>query len=101
MSKWQPEEEHLLRLLIATNSYNEIAEEFERRNLKTLPGFHLLRSCDAIRRKCSRDNITAEAVQDYKDIYKERWEHLKQINEDYKLEAEKVVKTKYKTAAVK
>ena len=90
MSKWQPEEEHLLRLLISTNSYNEIAEEFERRNTKKLPGFSLLRSCDAIRRKCSRDGITAETVQDYKDVYKERWEYLKQLNEEYKLTAERI-----------
>ena len=89
MSRWQPEEEHLLRLLIATNSNNEIAEEFERRHNKNLPGFHLMRSPDAIRRKCSRDGITSEAVADYQDVYEERWQYLKKLNSEYKLLAER------------
>lgn len=90
MSKWQPEEEHLLRLLVTTNSYNEIAEEFSRRHNKSLPGFTISRSVDAIRRKCNRDDIKADTVVDYTDPYKERWEYLKKLNADYKLQAEKL-----------
>jgi predicted phosphodiesterase len=89
MSKWQPEEEHLLRLLIPTNSHPEIAEEFRRRFALNLPGFNIERTYDAVRRKCSRDNITPENTEDYNvDKYEERWEYIKQINEEYKLDAE-------------
>jgi len=87
--RWNEEEEHLLRLLIPTNSYNEIAEEFSRRHTKGLPGHHTLRTVDAIRRKCSRDNINTESVKNYKDPFTDRWEYIKSLNKEYKLKAER------------
>ena len=77
--KWKDEEEHLLRLLIPTNTYTEIAVEFERRFNKQLPGFRTLRSVDAIRRKCNRDGINAESVQSYVDPYEARWNVIKNM----------------------
>jgi len=84
--KWREEEEHLLRLLIPTNTYSEIAVEFERRYKKRLPGFTTLRSTAAIRRKCSRDNITPEIK--YEDPYEKRWEIIKNMQSEYFMDAE-------------
>jgi len=89
-SKWQPEEEHVLRILIPTHNNTEIATEFKKRHEKNLPGFHKLRSADAIRRKCSRDAISPESLTDYTDPYKERWEYIKKLNEEYMMDAEEV-----------
>jgi predicted phosphodiesterase len=87
--KWQEEEEHLLRLLIPTNSYQEIAEEFARRLSKRLPGFSQERSYDAVRRKCTREGITAENVENYNtDPYGDRWESIKATLAEYALGAE-------------
>lgn len=86
--KWQEEEEHLLRLLIPTNSHQEIAEEFARRLNKRLPGFSQERSYDAVRRKCARDGITAEDNADYAEPYSERWAAIKATLDDYALQAE-------------
>ena len=88
MGKWKDEEEHLLRLLVSTNTHSEIAEEFARRYEKSLPGFNLLRSYDAIRRKCSRDDITSDSTSDYTDPYAERWEYIKRMNAEYMMDAE-------------
>ena len=85
--KWQEEEEHLLRLLLPTNTFTEIAVEFEKRYNKKLPGFRTLRSVDAIRRKCSREGITSETV--YADPYEERWEKIKGMQKEYEMIAEK------------
>lgn len=85
--KWQEEEEHLLRLLIPTNTYTEIAVEFERRHEKGLPGFRVRRTGDAIRRKCSRDGITADTP--YKDPYEDRWQRIKSMQQEYEMIAEK------------
>jgi len=85
---WQPEEEHLLNLLIATRTHAEIFEEFNRRFIKKLPGFHTSRSYDAIRKKCARDNITAENSLNYNVAkYDNRWEQIKQMNKEYMLDA--------------
>lgn len=87
--KWRPEEEHLLRILISTNTHAEIFEEFNRRYNKSLPGFHTERSYDAIRRKCSRDNITEETIgENDQNIYDERWERIKKMNAEYMMDAE-------------
>lgn len=84
--KWREEEEHLLRLLIPTNTYTEISIEFEKRYNKKLPGFTTPRSLDAIRRKCSRDNITADI--NYEDPYEKRWQKIKDMQKEYFMEAE-------------
>ena len=85
--KWQEEEEHLLRLLLPTNTFTEIAVEFEKRYNKKLPGFRTLRSVDAIRRKCSRDGINSESQ--YTDPYQARWEKIKGMQKEYEMIAEK------------
>ena len=84
--KWREEEEHLLRVLRPTNSYKEIAEEFRRRYEKKLPGHRTLRSAEAIRKKCQRDDISPES--NYTDPYEERWEKIKGMQEEYFMEAE-------------
>lgn len=83
-SRWNEEEEHLLRLLIPTNSWNEIAEEFRRRRKKHLPGFKNERTSEAIRRKCGRDNLSKDSVKDYEDPYVSRWEYIKSLTQEYK-----------------
>lgn len=87
--RWNEEEEHLLRLLIPTNSWNEIAEEFRRRKEKTLPGFKAERTAEAIRRKCSRDNLSKETIGDYIDPYQSRWEYIKELTREYKMASER------------
>lgn len=87
MKRWQEEEEHLLRLLLPTNTYTEIAIEFEKRYNKNLPGFRVLRSLDAIRRKCSRDGIDANST--YEDPYEARWEKIKNLQAEYEMIAER------------
>lgn len=89
-SRWNEEEEHLLRLLIPTNTYLEISKEFERRVNKKLPGFKKLRSEEAIRKKCSRDNITQESFEDYEDPYEARWDYIKYLTSEYKEESERL-----------
>jgi predicted phosphodiesterase len=84
--KWQEEEEHLLRVLRPTNSYNEIAEEFRRRTEKKLPGHKIVRSAEAIRKKCQRDDIAVEDT--YTDPYEERWELIKNLQKEYFMDAE-------------
>jgi predicted phosphodiesterase len=86
MSKWSPEEEHLLRLLIKTNDYDEIAEEFDRRHARSLPGHLVKRSTEAIRKKCNRDSITS--VTEYADPYASRWEQIKLMQKEYLMDSE-------------
>lgn len=88
MNYWRAEEEHLLRLLVPTNSINEIAVEFERRFEANLPGFAALRTAYAIRRKCSRDNITAESCHNYTNPFKGKWQLIQEIADEYRLLAE-------------
>ena len=87
--RWNEEEEHLLRLLIPTNSWNEIAEEFRRRRTKLLPGFKAERTAEAIRRKCGRDNLTKDSVRNYSDPYKTRWDYIKELTKEYKMASER------------
>lgn len=86
MSKWSPEEEHLLRLLKKTNTNEEIAEEFSKRHQKSLPGHTHFRSAEAIRKKCIRDNITEEST--YSDPYAQRWNQIKEMQKEYMMESE-------------
>lgn len=72
--KWTPEQEHLLRLLLPTNSIQEISEEFERRKQRGIKGFSTERSDDAIRHKLEREGWDADT--DVEDIYDE---HLRKI----------------------
>ena len=89
-SRWNEEEEHLLRLLIPTNTYLEISNEFKRRVERKLPGFKKVRTEEAIRRKCSRDNITQEAYEEYIDPYEARWNYIKCLTAEYKEASEKL-----------
>lgn len=91
-SKWTGEEEHLLRLLLPTNSCQEIAEEFARRCSKELPGFVTERSSEAIRKKCVRDNLTPDVAAEYEDPYQNHFERIKAITAEHRLDAI-VVKT--------
>jgi len=84
--KWREEEEHLLRLLIPTNSYNEIAEEFRRRHDLGIPGHNTVRSAEAIRKKCQREDINSNI--EYEDPYENRWKKIKKMQEEYLMDAE-------------
>lgn len=90
MSRWSDEEEHLLRLLLPTNSYQEIAEEFSRRVDATLPGFRTGRSPDAIRRKCEREELTPDSLEDYVSPVERKWDQIEKMGERYRLERETV-----------
>lgn len=84
--KWSVEEEHLLRLLRPTNTYQEIEIEFQKRVDRELVGFRCIRSADAIRKKCTRDNITATNTIEYADgdtIINVHWNHLQEIQDQY------------------
>lgn len=88
--KWLTEEEHLLRLLRSTNTYQEIAEEFEKRYEKNIPGFRCLRTVEGIRKKCDRDGITTESCKNYnasKNPYADRFRELQKLQKDYAAES--------------
>ena len=80
-NKWTAEEEHLLKLLISTNSYQEISEEFQRRVSKGIAGFSSERTAEAIRKKCDRDNITSETFETYEnnDPFRKTFDALKKL----------------------
>jgi predicted phosphodiesterase len=48
----------------------------------------MLRSSEAIRKKCQRDAINSNSTTDYIDQYESRWNTIKQLGEEYKLIAE-------------
>lgn len=88
-TKWRPQEERLLQTLLPTNSYHEIAEQINRRFAKNIQGFPTERSAEAIRKKCKRENWSAETCADFKenDPHVQRWDAIKQIQEEYKAQA--------------
>lgn len=87
---WSPQEEHLLRILRPTNTYQEISNEFQRRVDRNLPGFRCERSDEAIRKKCDRDDITPESCEDYEQDspYERRFKKIKEIQDIYREESE-------------
>ena len=90
MSRWNEEEEHLLRTLITTKTHEQIAIEFERRRSKSLPGFKQRRTLSSIQKKCEGDKITLSTCSEYKDPYEKRWERIKEITKEYKEASEKI-----------
>jgi len=88
MSKWNEEEEHLLKTLISTKSYEEIFYAFKERHSKCLPGFKKFRSLRAITKKCEKQSITPQKYKKYEDPYKKRWERIKDITKEYKEKSE-------------
>jgi predicted phosphodiesterase len=83
--RWTAEEEHLLRLLRPTNSYAEIAAEFEKRVTKGLNRYRI-RTTEAIRKKCQRDNITDAATAKYTEqtnSIKDQWKTINEIQTQY------------------
>jgi predicted phosphodiesterase len=85
--KWSAEEEHLLRLLRATHGYSEISIEFKKRLDKQLPGFRCSRSSESIRKKCDREQITAESCTGYtadKNPVQTRLNTIRDIQEKYR-----------------
>lgn len=89
-SKWTPEEEQLVRYLIATNSHQEISEEITRRVEKGLQGFTRERSADAVRHKCEREQLTATAPAAGKNQYEQRWADIISQVDEYRAEHEVV-----------
>ena len=81
--KWTAEEDHLLRLLRATNTIPEIENEFHRRHEKNIPGFTTLRSREAIRKYCEHHNITQENSVDHVSPVVDRWKNLQTIQDRY------------------
>lgn len=81
--KWTPQEEHLCKLLLPTNSCREIAEELTRRQNKGLAGFPAERSEDAIRRKCEREGWSSEMEIEEEievsDPIEDQWETIHSI----------------------
>ena len=88
--KWRIEEEHLLRLLLPTNSYREIAEQINRRHDAGLPGFPAPRTEEAIRKKVAREEMSPESFSDYAEVnpVKTRMAFIQEIQEKYKEESE-------------
>lgn len=85
-SRWSTEEEHLLKLLRPTNTYNEIAVQFEKRRDQNLPGFYIERTAEAIRKKCDRDGITVDTARTYatENPFRKHMDALRDLQEDYK-----------------
>lgn len=84
--RWLPQEEHLLRILRNKTDINGIAAEFAKRYINKASGFRSLRSADAIRRKCERDNITPESCKSYhKDdnSYTQRLDKMRKIQDKF------------------
>lgn len=90
MSRWNEEEEHLLRKLISTKTVEEIFYEFKQRNNKNLPGFQKFRSINAITKKCQKQSINPDDYKKYEDPYLKRWKHIKELTEEYKEQSEKL-----------
>jgi predicted phosphodiesterase len=84
--RWTAEEEHLLRILRPTNTYQEIETAFAKRRLKNLAGFTLERSAEAIRKKCDRDGIDVAAPAEYADSNPviDQLNAIRQLQTDYK-----------------
>lgn len=83
--KWSVEEEHLLRLLIPTNNYREIEAEFQKRIDAGIPGFKRVRSDEAVRKKCQRDNITKNTTYTAEaNPVVSRWRTIAEMQERYK-----------------
>lgn len=85
--KWTAEEEHLLRLLLPTNTYQEIEEEFTKRVESGIAGFSYLRSAEAVRKKCQRDGVTKTQVASYtadENPVTNRWTSIAEIQAKYK-----------------
>jgi len=84
-SKWNEEEEHLLRVLIKNNtSLKDISKDFEERWTKNLPGFIKLRKSESIKKKISRENLTPQTLKNYHSPYEDRWEHIKSLTKEFK-----------------
>lgn len=85
MSKWNEEEEHLIKQMVPkVESLQEIEKEFKRRYELRLPGFKKHRSLRAITKKCDKQNITKETCKNYTDPYAKRWEKIKEYTQEYK-----------------
>lgn len=84
--KWRPEEEHLLRILMPFNSYAEIAEQISKRHEAGVPGFVSERSSESVRKKVTRDGITAESCEsyNYQNKYTDRWDEIREVQEAYR-----------------
>lgn len=87
--RWRPQEERLLQTLLPTNSYREISEQINRRHDKGIPGFPCERTDEAVRKKCDRENWTPESCASFsdEDPHAERWDQLREIQEQYKAQA--------------
>ena len=82
--RWSEEEEHLLKLLLPTNSHEEIEIEFKKRLDKGIRGFRNDRSLDAIRRKCLRDNLVPEDVYTEElNPYQQRLREIQEIQKGF------------------
>lgn len=88
--KWLPEEEHLLKLLRATNSIPDIAKEFAKRYDEGLPGFRYIRTVKAIERKCESSGITKESCKGYskQNDYSDRFKQLTDLQSEFQLASE-------------
>ncbi len=91
--KWSPEEEHFLRMMLATgDASTKIAEQLAKFYNTGLPGFRTLRSSEAIRRKIARDNLNQDVckayIADKGHPTGDMWEKLAKIQEQYEEEAE-------------
>ena len=89
-ARWNEEEEHLLRLLIQTMNYKQISEEMNKRVDKKLPGFRRYRTEAAVRKKCSRDNLSSSSCENYEDPYEARWRYIKALTQEYKEDSEQI-----------
>lgn len=85
--KWRPQEEHLLKLLLPTNTYKEISIELNKRFAKRIPGFPCERSPDAVRLKCEREGIAAGQVHIPHEV--EHFETIKKIQDQYRAQSVK------------
>lgn len=88
--RWRAQEEHLLRLLLPTNTYREISEQISRRYDAGVAGFPCERSEDAVRRKCDREGWTPENQCNYVaegSPAQQQLSEIKKIQEKYKAQS--------------
>jgi predicted phosphodiesterase len=81
--KWTPEEEQLLISNLGEKSYSEIETAFHEKYNNAVPGFPVMRSVHAIRRKVSRDKLVRGAT----DPYQESWKNIIKSAKEFRLKS--------------
>lgn len=84
--KWTPEEEELLITNLGEKSYSEIEELLLQQYLKSVPGFAVKRTANAVRSKVSRDKLIKGAV----NPYEQSWDNIIKAAKEFRMNSAKL-----------